>query len=94
MKDLFFPSSIYAFILLLATCISVGLFDFSSFGAPDAHKIAAMVILAIALVKVRLIMYGFMGVGRMPVPWRIALNLWLVVAGCVIGYYYLAAGGA
>ena len=45
---------------------------------------AVMVILALAYIKCRLVVYYFMEVGHGPIGWRVAFELWMAVSVLLI----------
>jgi hypothetical protein len=77
-------------ILLLATSAST--WWLSSEGGVVALASAAIV--AIAGIKVRLIMIHFMELGRAPWPWRIVFEGWVVVVVLAILAVYMRWVGA
>jgi hypothetical protein len=76
-------------ILVLATCAST--WWLSSDGG--AVVLASVAILAIAGIKVRLIMIHFMELGRAPRRWRLAFEVWIVVVVLAIQTVYLRGVG-
>jgi len=72
-------------ILVLATCAST--WWLSSDGG--AVVLASVAILAIAGIKVRLIMIHFMELGRAPWGWRLVFEVWVVVVVLAIQAVYL-----
>jgi heme/copper-type cytochrome/quinol oxidase subunit 4 len=72
-------------ILILATCAST--WCLSSDGG--AVVLASVAILAIAGIKVRLIMIHFMELGRAPWRWRLVFEVWVVGVVLAIQAVYL-----
>jgi len=85
MRILLNPASAIWALLMLATCTSTWLL--SKEGASPAT--ATVLILAIAAVKVRLIMSNFMELGHAPVRWRLLFDAWTVACTAVILIMYL-----
>ena len=70
------------FVLMLATGISWWLATGAYSSAPgSSRRLATACLLAIALIKVRLIVRHFMEVDRAPRALRFATDAWIVAAG-------------
>ena len=74
--------------LMLATCITTWGLSKDAFAA----RVATVSTIAIAAVKIRLVLLHFMELRHAPWPWRLFFEGWVVVcAGVVIGIYWFGA---
>ena len=80
------------FVLMLATGISWWLATGAYSSAQGARRLATTCVLAIALIKVRLIIRHFMEVGRAPRALRLASDAWLLALGTALLTLYLQPG--
>jgi heme/copper-type cytochrome/quinol oxidase subunit 4 len=85
MRILLSPVSAVWMLLMLATCAST--WWLSKDGI--APTTVTVLILAIAAIKVRLIMINFMELGHAPVRWRLLFDAWTVACTAVILIMYL-----
>ncbi|KAE8758181.1 hypothetical protein FSO04_19850 [Paraburkholderia madseniana] len=85
MRILLSPVSAVWMLLMLATCAST--WWLSKDGI--APTTVTVLILAIAAIKVRLIMINFMELGRAPFRWRLLFEAWTVACTAVILITYL-----
>jgi len=85
MRILLSPVSAVWMLLMLATCASTWWLSMDGI----APTTVTVLILAIAAIKVRLIMINFMELGRAPVRWRLLFEAWTVACTAVILITYL-----
>jgi heme/copper-type cytochrome/quinol oxidase subunit 4 len=85
MRSLLSPASAVWALLMLGTCAST--WWLSKDGVSPATL--TVLILAIAAIKVRLIMIHFMELGHAPVRWRLLFDAWTMGCTAVILTMYL-----
>jgi len=73
------PVTIVWAVLMTATCLSVWLAE-----TERGMRWATITILLIASVKIGLIMHHFMELKSAPLPWRLAMGVWLVIVTGIV----------
>lgn len=72
-------------ILVVATLASL----MTSRSSGNAGALAAVAIIGLIYVKCRLVLFGFMEVGKGSRQWRLFFETWLAAVAGVIGYFQL-----
>lgn len=78
-------TSLVWIVLIVATCINIGMADESR---PALMAFGAVVIVSVAAIKIRLVIFHFMEIAGAPLPWRLFFDAWLLaVSGAVLHGY-------
>ena len=89
MSNLLRPTTLVWLLLMLATGISWRFGTDHGFERAAAHPAATLMIMLIALAKIRMVMRYFMEVSGAPLLLRLLCDGWLVLVGTVVlGLYW------